>query len=160
MPREHMGESKPTLAGKYLKFLLAQPPVDFLAPDEVPAATRNTREPYVLMHMRKPLEQTRVVVPVPTTAVDEAHTPVDALPPGTLAAGSEITPERPESPDEVTGLIERLRLPGEDTSAEGGPMLARGARCEITGLVAAAQHNGKRCSLTEFHEARGRWQVP
>ena len=38
-------------------------------------------------------------------------------------------------------------------------MLARGARCEITGLVAAAQHNGTRCTLTEFHEASGRWKV-
>ena len=38
-------------------------------------------------------------------------------------------------------------------------MLVRGARCEITGLVAAAQYNGTRCTLTEFHEAIGRWEV-
>jgi hypothetical protein len=38
-------------------------------------------------------------------------------------------------------------------------MLARGARCEITGLVAAAQHNGTRCTLTEFHTTSGRWEV-
>ena len=37
--------------------------------------------------------------------------------------------------------------------------LSPGASCEITGLVAAAQHNGKRCTLTKFHEASGRWQV-
>ena len=38
-------------------------------------------------------------------------------------------------------------------------MLERGARCEITGLVAAAQHNGKRCTLMEFQEESERWQV-
>jgi len=38
-------------------------------------------------------------------------------------------------------------------------MLARGARCDITGLVGAAQHNGSRCTLTKFHEASGRWEV-
>ena len=37
--------------------------------------------------------------------------------------------------------------------------LSAGVSCEITGLVAAAQHNGKRCMLTKFHEASGRWQV-
>ena len=37
--------------------------------------------------------------------------------------------------------------------------LVRGARFEITGLVAAAQHNGIMCTLTEFHEDSGRWQV-
>ena len=41
----------------------------------------------------------------------------------------------------------------------GGTMLARGARCEISGLVAAAQHNGSRCTLSEFNAASGRWQV-
>ena len=41
----------------------------------------------------------------------------------------------------------------------GGTMIARGARCEIRGLVAAAQHNGTRCTLTEFHDAIGHWQV-
>ncbi|KAJ1472225.1 hypothetical protein T484DRAFT_1915103 [Baffinella frigidus] len=35
----------------------------------------------------------------------------------------------------------------------------QGACCEITGLVAAAQHNGKRCTLMGFHEDNGRWQV-
>ena len=40
-----------------------------------------------------------------------------------------------------------------------GKWLERGARCEITGLVAAAQHNGTLCTLTQFQEASGRWQV-
>ena len=38
-------------------------------------------------------------------------------------------------------------------------MLARGGRCDITGLVGAAQHNGSRCTLTQFHETSGRWEV-
>ena len=37
--------------------------------------------------------------------------------------------------------------------------LLPGACCEIIGLVAAAQHNGKSCMLTKFNEASGRWQV-
>jgi hypothetical protein len=34
-----------------------------------------------------------------------------------------------------------------------------GVVCEIAGLVAAAQHNGKSCTLTRFYEATGRWDV-
>jgi hypothetical protein len=34
-----------------------------------------------------------------------------------------------------------------------------GASCEITGLVAAAQHNGTRCKLHKYHEDTGRWDV-
>jgi hypothetical protein len=37
--------------------------------------------------------------------------------------------------------------------------LQTGAECEIMGLVAAAQHNGKSCTLTRFREATGRWDV-
>ena len=36
--------------------------------------------------------------------------------------------------------------------------LVQGARCEIKGLVAAAQHNGKRCTLTQFREDVGRYR--
>ena len=43
--------------------------------------------------------------------------------------------------------------------AEGGWTLACGARCEITGLVTAAKHNGSRCTLSQFLEASGRWEV-
>ncbi|KAJ1491222.1 hypothetical protein T484DRAFT_1775472, partial [Baffinella frigidus] len=123
---------------------------------------------------------TRVAVPEPATAEDApVPTPADAPPTPPLASGSETTPERPASPDEVTGSIERLSLAGAASNsdggeggggaaasdggaaacAEGGTMLARGARCEITGLVAAAQHNGTRCTLTEFHKAIERWEV-
>ena len=37
--------------------------------------------------------------------------------------------------------------------------LARGARCEITGLGSESIHNGKRCVLM-VPEASGSWQVP
>jgi len=177
-PRAHKRTIAPTLEGKYFKFKLNISVEQFFV--------EPAREPFVLMHMRKPWE-TRAVVPVPTTAVDEpSTTPTDALPTPPPAAGSEIHPvinklhhpERPESPEEVTGLIERLSLAGASSSsdggeggsvaasdrsaaasAEGGTKLARGARCEITGLVAAAKHNSKRCTLTEFQEASGRWKV-
>ena len=42
---------------------------------------------------------------------------------------------------------------------QAGTMLVRGARCEITGLVAEPQSNGTRCTVTEFSAARGRWEV-
>ena len=35
----------------------------------------------------------------------------------------------------------------------------QGACCEITGLVAAAQHNGKRCKLLCIDDTTNRWQV-
>ena len=35
----------------------------------------------------------------------------------------------------------------------------QGACCEITGLVAAAQHNGKRCTLLCIDDTTNRWQV-
>lgn len=34
-----------------------------------------------------------------------------------------------------------------------------GAWCEITGLEASPQHNGKCCTLTKFDQAIGRWKV-
>ena len=163
--RAHPGKSlPPALEGRFWKFTLA--PVDFLVPD--PEAAADSRKlPYVLMHMPKRGGLTRVVVPEPTTAVDNVTTPADAPPTPRLAAGSE----------EVTGLIERLHLAGAASNsdgedgggvvasggaaacAEGGTMLAHGARCEITGLVAAPKHNGKRCTLTVFSESSGRWEV-
>jgi len=173
------GEGAPEPPLRFYKFMLDTPPVNFLVSDAAPAAARK-HEPYVLMHMRNLLQHTRVAVPQPATAVDApAHTPADAPPTPPLAAGSETNPERPASPDEVTGYIERLSLAGAASNsdggeggggaaasdgggaacAEGGTMLARGARCEITGLVAAAQHNATRCTLTEFHKAIGRWEV-
>jgi hypothetical protein len=75
--------------------------------------------------------------------VDDAYTPVDAPSTGALTAGSEITPERPESPDEVTGLIERLAVVSSDggTGAgegEGGAAASVGAstctHCGIGGV--------------------------
>ncbi|KAJ1471333.1 hypothetical protein T484DRAFT_1916519 [Baffinella frigidus] len=51
--RPRKGEKRPELAGKYLKILLKQPSFDCLVPDKVPAAKRNNREPYGMMHMRK-----------------------------------------------------------------------------------------------------------
>ena len=122
---------------------------------------------------------TGVAVPELATKVDEPSTTTDA-PPGTFGA-AEITPD--DFSEEVKGLVERFsgasiscdggagageggggaaasgRCAAVPSSAEGGAMLARGARCEISGLVGAPQHNGKRCSFMEFHEAKGRWQV-
>jgi hypothetical protein len=79
-PRAHARKKLPDLPGKYFKYFLEKPPVDFLV--------GNNRGPYVLMHMRKPAE----AVP-PATAVDEARTPADAHLPETLAAGSATAPD-------------------------------------------------------------------
>ena len=115
--RPHKGKPPPDLAGRYYKFMLGKPPVDFLVSDPAPAATRS-REPFVLMHMR--LQHTRVVVPEPATAVDDAaHTPTDLPSTGTLAAGSETALERPESPEQVTGLIEHFSLAGAAANSDG-----------------------------------------
>ena len=109
----------PKLQGTYFKFLLEKPPVDFLVPDPGPVAN-GSKLPYVLMHMPKP-GQTQVVVPEPTTAVDVADTPMDAPSTGTFGAASEATMERPESPQEVSGLIERLgNLLGVASNSNGG----------------------------------------
>jgi len=97
--RPHKGKSAPDLLGTYYKYTLEKLPVDFLV--------KSTPEPFVVMHMQK---QARAVAVVPTTAVDVAYTPTDAPSRGTLPPGSETTPERPDSPEEVTGLIERLNL--------------------------------------------------
>jgi len=127
-PRAHMHTTAPTLEGKYFKFKL----INFLA--------NPAPQPSVVMHMRKPGQRTRVFVPEPATAVDEAHTPVDALPAPPPAAGSEIHPvinqlyypERPESPEEVTGLIKRLSLAGASDGGGGGSVTAsdRGAAAD------------------------------
>ena len=115
-----------------------------------------------------PEPTTRVVVPEPATKVDDAPTSTGALPVG----AAEITPH--EFSGEVTGLVEHFSQAaisadggaaasdgGAAACAEGGTMLARGARCEMTGLMDALYNNGvlKRCTLTEFHEASGRWEV-
>jgi hypothetical protein len=123
-PRKH--KSAPELPGEYIKFVLEKAPVDFLVPDldlapqpdRAPAANSSNREPYVLMHM--PKLEARVAVPELTTAMDVADTPADALPPPTLGSASEATPKHSESPDEVTGLIERLSLPGAASDSDGG----------------------------------------
>ena len=135
------------LPGLYYKFFqeqppfnfLEQPPIDFLeqpplAPDWAPlvppenldvdvlggaaAANNRNRAPY-LFHLMplQPRGGPRVAAPEPTTAVDDVWTPADA--PAVLAATSsdEITPDKPL--EEVTGLIERLHLPGTATNAGG-----------------------------------------
>jgi len=58
--RPHKGETTPTIPGQYRKFKLEKPPIDFLVPDPTPAATRSSREPCILMHMRKPKDTTHV----------------------------------------------------------------------------------------------------
>ena len=145
--RPHKGKAV-RLPGKYYKFMLEAPleapPIEFLVHDPEPAASRsNHREPFVLMHTSKWRKQTRVSVPLPITVLDDFRTSADAPSTGTLAAGSETTPERPESPDEVTGLIERLAAVSSDggTGAgegEGGAAASGGAaacaQCGIGGV--------------------------
>jgi len=142
--RPHKGKSDPGLPGTYYKFMLDKPPVDFLVPDTAAAASRKPREPFVLMHMPKPRKQTRVAVSEPTTAVDAAaYTPTDAPPTPPLAAGSETLSERPASPEEVTGLIERLNLAGAASNSEGGD----------NGAGAAASGGGAACAKCGIHSA-------
>ena len=105
-PRPHEGKASPDLPGKYIKFMLEKPPVDFLVPDP-DAEPASNREPFVLMHAPKPQKQTRVAVPEPTTAVDEDRTPVDAPSTGPLDAGH------------VAGLVERLSLAGAASNSDG-----------------------------------------
>jgi hypothetical protein len=150
--RPHKGKSNPGLPGTYYKFMLDKPPVDFLVPDTAAAASTNPREPFVLMHMPKPREQTRVAVPEPTTAVDApAKTPVGAPSTQPLAAGSETTPERPASPEEVTGLIERLSLAGAASNSDGGDggggaaSSGIGAACAKCGIRSTELRRCTRC---------------
>ena len=114
--RPHAGKESvaPKLPGTYFKFVLEKPPADFDVLDSE-AEAKNSKLPYGLMHMAKPGVQARVVVLEPTTAVDVPHTPTDAP-----STGPDATPDRPESPDEVTGLIERLSLPGAASNSDGG----------------------------------------
>ena len=109
--RPHKGKSTPELPGRYYKFTLQRPPVDFLVQDEG-RGNASSRDPFVLMHMRKRWDQTRVVVPVSTTAVDDAHTPADATPLSTA------TPDA--GTEEVTGLIEHLSLSGAASNSDRG----------------------------------------
>ena len=154
--KAHAGKSAPKLQGKYFKFVLGRPSVHSFLVQDAPA-----REPFVLMHMRKPREQTRVAVPEPTTPVDVDHTPTDAPPPHTLAAGSESTPERPASPEEVTGLVERLSLAGaasnsdgaasDSNSGEGGSAVADGlAGCTQCGATHGAMKRCQGCHAVSY----------
>jgi hypothetical protein len=150
--RPHKGKSNPELPGTYYKFMLDKPPVDFLVPDAAAAASRNPREPFVLMHMPKPRVQTQVSIPEPATAVDAAaYTPTDAPSTAPLAAGSEILPERPASPDEVTGWIERLHLAGAASNSDGGDggggvaADGGGAACAKCGIRSAELRRCLRC---------------
>ena len=168
--RPHKGKRNPGLPGTYYKFMLDKPPVDFLVPDPAAAASRNSREPFVLMHMPKQREQTRVFVPEPTTAVHAesptpvdaaAQTPTDAPPTSPLAAGFETLPERPDSPDEVTGFIERLSLAGTASNSDGGDggdsdggggaaASGGGAACAKCGIRSAALLRCARCLAVAY----------
>ena len=129
-PKPHKHKSAPKLLGTYYRFVL-KPPLDVLVPDPgaAPAANGSTREPYVLMHTPKSEAQVpaaRVVVAERATAEDVVDTPVDAPSKGPLITAFDATPERPESPGEVTGLIEHLSLAGGGTySTDGDAALKR-----------------------------------
>ena len=114
--RPNKDKIAPNLPGMYFKFFHEQPPIPFLVSDSESAANGRSREPYVLMLMpRKPPGRPRVAVPEPTTAVDDTFdTTVGAS--VNLSASSEITPD--EFSEEVTGLIERLSLPGAANAGE------------------------------------------
>ncbi|KAJ1479948.1 hypothetical protein T484DRAFT_1748878 [Baffinella frigidus] len=55
--RPHKDKNKPNLPGQYYKYMLEKPPIDFFAADP---ATRINREPYIVMHMKKPKDKTQV----------------------------------------------------------------------------------------------------
>ena len=144
----------PKLAGTYYKFMLEKLPADFDVLTSEPEASRsNRREPFVLMHMPKP--RTRVFVPEPATAVDDATTLTDAPSTPPLAADSETTPERPDSPGEVTGFIERLNLAGTASTSDGGEGEGEGggaaaasggeAACAKCGIYSVALKRCTRC---------------
>ncbi|KAJ1485227.1 hypothetical protein T484DRAFT_1794482 [Baffinella frigidus] len=134
--RPHKGkETGPDFTGRWYKFMLD---AAFLVSEAAPAAVSNPapaangRLPFVVMHMRKPPQQTSVFAREPTTAVDAAaRAPTDAPPTGHLAAAAEITPDESlehitpalslESLEEVLG---RLGLAG--TAAAGLEQLAAG----------------------------------
>jgi len=139
----NQGRKSPALPGTYYKFMLDKPSVDFLVPDPASAAARK-REPFVLIQFRYLLQHTRVVVPPRTTANDAAaYTPTDAPPTSPLASGSETLPERPASPDEVTGLVERLNLTGAASNSDGSD----------GGGGAAASGGGVACAKCGIHSA-------
>ena len=127
--RAHPGKSAPELEGRFHKFVLDKPPVDFL----VGPASNSSNLPYVLMHMPR-RGGVRVVTVEPTTAVDDVvHTPADAPPTG---AGSEITPD-----ESTEDFFERLSLAGAATNAGAGtgsgkgvgsPAMAASAACPTT----------------------------
>ena len=149
--RPNKGKSSPELPGTYYKYMLEQSPVKILVPDPAPAAARK-HEPFVLIQFRNLLQHTRVGVPPRTTAVDAAaYTPTDARSTPPLAAGSETPPERPDSPEEVTGLIERLHLTGAASNSDGGDggggaaASGGGAACAKCGVLSAALLRCARC---------------
>ena len=102
--RKRAGKSAPKLRGKYFKFMLQNPLVDFLVPDPEPSAnSSNGREPFVLMHMPRP--RTRTVAPEPAAAQTHAD----------FTAASEITPEDPL--EDVTALVQPF--PGKPDQVTG-----------------------------------------
>ena len=95
---------------------------------------------------------TRAAVSESATAVDvAAPTLADAPPPHPLAAGAETTPQRPESPEEVRGLIERLDLAGAASNSGGGDgggsaaASGGGAACAECGIHSVALRRCTRC---------------
>ena len=110
----------PTLPGTYHKFVWTDPALQVLHPDPIegPGMPYLSSEAVVLMHMPKPGGQTRVAVEERATAEDFVETPTGAPSMTPLGAPSETTPERPESPDEVTGLIERLNISGTASNSD------------------------------------------
>ena len=130
--RKRAGKVAPKLDGKYIKFMLEKPPVDFLVPGmEQAANSSDARQPFVLMHMPK-LRTRASVAPEPPTAVDEAHTPTDAR----LTAASEITPEDPL--EQVTGLVEHhslTELPPADAPLPAPPEQATRLNFSLLGML-------------------------
>ena len=144
--RLHKGkEPGPDLEGYYYRYMLD---AAFLVSE--PGAAATERLPFAVMHMPKPLQQIRVLAREPATAEDgPADTPADAPSAGHLAAASETTPERPESPEEVTGLIESLSLAGPASSSGGGGGAGDGGEgataCTQCGIRSAELKRCLRC---------------
>ena len=99
--RPRVGHQAPNLPGTIYKFVLSPSEDAFFAGE-----ANSRKKPFVLMHMATPKGKTQAAFPAPTTKVDVAQaTPADAP-----SIASETTPD--DSVEEVSGLIERLSIPG------------------------------------------------
>jgi hypothetical protein len=138
--RAHVGKSAPDLPGKFMKFILKNPCVDFLVPDPAPAANSSKRAPFVLMHMPKRGARTRFAVEELATAVDVAHTPTDAPSAGNVGAAAGGTGEGGGGAQDIEQALASLALRDScaHCGAQGAVELKRCSRCKRAAYCGAA----------------------